>query len=273
MFNKTVNRNGLNLVRTMFSTNISPIIDYLDGVMCEDSVSPSDTPYLIYATLESMRAELDLSSGIKTEEYAKFRNEVLTFMHTSGMGMWFHTFEDKMSSAFADYVAKYLNSDKLPKDKDCTIEIIASLCYFISAVSDDDNPEAISYCKPLKEVANKLREVDGYRRLASEYDAQKPNSVDEDIIKSLDPVDISSIPEYVIDSLYRHGSYYYKPSDIRKMITASSQTAQALERQDLEDKITPTNTLTAEEEGRAYIKRLKLKRMGKKNENKGNLDR
>lgn len=273
MIQKTVNTGSLHLVRTMFSTNISKLVDYIDGVMCASSCSPATTPYLIYSKLESIRIELDLSSGIKTKEYAKLRNDLLTFMHTAGMGMWFYTFEERMSDAFAEYVDKYLNSDKLPEDKDCTVEIIASLCYFISAVADEDHPEALAYCKPLKEVVNKLREVDGYRRLANEYDAQKPNSVDNSIIKSLEPVDISSIPEYVIDSLYRHGSYYYKPSDIRKMITASSQTAQSLERQDLEDKITPTQTLTAEEEGRAYIKRLKLKRMGKKNENKGNLDR
>jgi hypothetical protein len=60
------------------------------------------------------------------------------------------------------------------------------------------------------------------------------DGIDETIIKSLAPIDISLLPEHFLSEFVLLKGKYYNKEDLLKMIDASSSLAQAVEKEDLE---------------------------------------
>jgi hypothetical protein len=84
--------------------------------------------------------------------------------------------------------------------------------------------------------------------LMREYESKNvKNFAKEDFssvdLSNLKSIDITNIPEYDLDEYVHWEGNYYKPMDVWLAITASGGFAQALEKQDLEPKVTNSNVL------------------------------
>lgn len=94
---------------------------------------------------------------------------------------------------------------------------------------------------PLSILTTRLALMMEYEKRKSEnFTKEDFSSVDFTRLKS---IDIDTIPEYDLDEYVFWQGRYYEPKDVWLAITASGGFAQALERQDLEPKVTNANVL------------------------------
>lgn len=137
----------------------------------------------------------------------------------------------------------------------CMIQKISSPCgeWFTPNMSDvieileenyknSDNGFSFEWFLPLKSFLVSQKIMNEYKNYTIKSIESMSSSVD---FSSLAEVDLTNIPEYEIeDSYIENEGKYYDPLDVYRAITAAGGMAQALERQDLEDKITTVNSLT-----------------------------
>lgn len=244
------------LIDFLSNQNTERLFNYLVQVSSEWNCPSNVTSNIIHETLQVISEDID--GEILKEDYEAKLADFKSFLNLAGLVPNYMSDDeaDSMSKPFEEYISQY--TQNIPKGKDLSVELITLIFFYLLGISDSDDSEILVRSPTLKELNSSLREKANYNSLLDEYDSEQLEA-SEDILKSLEPVDVSNLPEYVIDSLYLHSGKFYRPSEVRKMITASSQTAQALEEQDLEDDNEELG-LTAEELGRRYIKKLKVKR-------------
>lgn len=107
---------------------------------------------------------------------------------------------------------------------------------------NSDNGFSFEWFLPFKSFLVSQKIMNEYKNYTIKSIESMSSSVN---FSSLAEVDLTNIPEYEIeDSYIENEGKYYDPLDVYRAITASGGMAQALERQDLEDKITTVNSLT-----------------------------
>jgi len=265
---KYIHNKAFEILERLIGNGTTKSLLYYIREVCSDwSAEPNLTPYLIHSNISNIVEQNNIEFGVTKQDWAEAIRDFMEFLRYAGLVPEYLGEEDDeaMSDVFEEYISEYIRNFNVPEDKDCSSELIVHMAYYLLGVDDSYNSSLIEHFTPLVELNSTSREKDSYKKLLDEYDAQQLDVKDDNIMKSIEPVDVSTLPEYVIDSLYLHKGKYYRPSDVRKMITAASQTAQALEKEDLEDELTEMG-LSAEELGRKYIKKLKLRKEKKKNE-------
>jgi hypothetical protein len=94
---------------------------------------------------------------------------------------------------------------------------------------------------PLKHYLHAKKLENEFSRKSLKSFSSYYSNVDFSNIKE---ADISEVPEYEVEEIFiNHGNKYYNKMDVFLAITAAGGVAQALERQDLEDKITTVGRL------------------------------
>lgn len=114
----------------------------------------------------------------------------------------------------------------------------------------DKSKFSLEWFLPLKSYITSKSIEDEYKNqsIDSIYKSSSDFNFDE-----IPEADLTDVPEFEIeDSYIEKNGKYYDPLDVYRAITASGGLAQALERQDLEDKVTTANML------------YKKKKLGKK---------
>lgn len=152
--------------------------------------------------------------------------------------------------------------EQAPEDSDYSLWFMCKLYILTLGVSGPLDLAVLQQSPAVQFILEDTNETQGYRDLMDEYNDIGPLPSD-DILKSIESVDVTYLPEYVIESLYLYEGKFYKPSEVRKMMTASGQVAQSLESQDLEPDMENSAEdvlLTAEQMGKNYIKKLRLQR-------------
>lgn len=256
-----------------FMKMLSKHLGEMDYFM-EDSVASSVHPHLrefseklenaVYHYKYENIEDYYFNMGIKkSSEYATWLERYTNYMWDIGLGSSEGYFTNEGSHAV--YVAG------LPCEDDYLFELEETSDYWwflVSVIQKFSSPCEQGWVPNMWEIEERVEET--YKnftgdfsfdwflplknyitavKLAYDYKNKTMKSVSLENFSNLDfslikPADLSNIPEYDIeDSFIHHNGKYYEIMDVFLAITASGGMAQALERQDLEPKVTTVHNI------------------------------
>jgi len=255
---------------------VEKVYDYVIANMYEGGELPKGNPsnyvFNLIDTIKDIKADRHMSKSQVNDACREiiriFRDLGLTESHLAKYDVV--PGDEKFLDFITDEIPKLMeDQDELYPNSLYIALAMVSLYYY--AFSYDPGNVRLSVIKAalLKaDFMNLFRGLD-YQKdadsLMEEYKKLKggDTEIDPFVFKDILPVDTSHLPDFLLEDnpeYIAHDGKWYLSSEVAKAITASSQTAQALERQDLEPTMTSVGLTDSERTSTQIIEGFKLRR-------------
>jgi hypothetical protein len=257
---------SMHIYQQVFSNPyLEPLQNMVSCFASSQWAEPSLTPKLMYEALQQAYDDNEIDFEMsKTEAEGLIRDYITLLENNDATPEW------NEGKGEADFIIQpFLEFMKIlkdaPEDANYLFWFLCRLFFLTVGINIEISPLVLKDAKLYDELHLHSNEKKEYKDLVNEYkDLQA--TPDEDVMKTVDPVDVSYLPEYIIDNLYKWNGKYYSYDSINKAMTAAGSVASALQTQDLEPNMTGAaeledeEHLTGEQIGLNYIKKLKLRR-------------